>query len=139
MIGSLGRLPLLFIGMRNRLDKRGSNFNENRITFHPLKIRPIARTVWFQARVRVANPNCWLTPLHVVGLPVKLLDGYMRLSTEPLLVSVKESKTTSDVVEDGILCVNPLGTLGAGDQSNAVYVGSKRPGPGRLACAGPPV
>jgi len=61
----------------------------------------------------------------------------MRLSTEPLLVSVKESKTTSDVVEDGILCVNPLGTLGAGDQSNAVYVTSEGPGPRSFARARP--
>lgn len=123
--------------MRNRLDKRGCNFNEIHIPLHPLKIRLCIKRIRVQARVRVANPNCRLTPLHVKGLPVKLLDGYMRLSTEPLLVSMKESKTASDVVEHGILCVSPFGTLGAGDQPNAVYVGSKRTGPRSFARAGP--
>lgn len=123
--------------MRNRLDKRVFNFNENRIPLHPFKIWPSVGRVSFLAWVSVADPNRGLAPLHVPGFPVQLLDGYMRLSTEPLLVSVKESKTTSDVVEDGILCVNPFGTLGARDQSNAVYVTSKGPGPRSFARAGP--
>jgi len=125
--------------MRNRLDKRGCNFNEIHIPLHPLKIGLSVERVSVQPRVRVANPNRRLSPLHVEGLPVKLLDGYMRLSTEPLLVSMKESKSTADVVEDGISCVSPFGTLGAGDQSNAVYVGPKRTCPRRLAGTGPPV
>jgi len=62
----------------------------------------------------------------------------MRLSTEPLLVSMKESKTTSDVVEDGILCVNPFGTLGAGDQSNAVNVFPETSRPSGLPGTRPP-
>lgn len=123
--------------MRNRRDKRVSNFNEIHIALHPLKIRFSVQRVRVQARVRVANPNCRLTPLHVKGLPVKLLNGDMWLSSQPLFVSMKESKTTSDVVEDGILCVSPFGTLGAGDQSNAVYVGSKRTGPRSFARARP--
>jgi len=78
------------------------------ISFHPFPIRRSVRAVGIQTRIVVADPNRRLTPLHVVGLSVELLDGYMRLSTEPLLVSVKESKTTSDVVEDGVLGVGPL-------------------------------
>lgn len=119
--------------MRNRLDKRGCNFNELHISFHPLKVRFRIQRIRVQAGIRVANPNCRLTPLHVKGLPVKLLYGDMGLGSQPFLVSVKESKTTSDVVEDGILCVSPFGTLGAGDQSNAVYVGSQRTGPRSFA------
>lgn len=119
--------------MRNRLDKRVCNFNEIHIPLHPFKIRFGVQRVRVQARVSVANPNCRLPPLHVKGLPVKLLDGDMGLGTQPFLVSVKESKTTPDVVEDGILCVSPFGTLGAGDKSNAVYVGSQRTGPRSFA------
>lgn len=91
--------------MRNRLDKRGVNFNEMTIPFHPFPIRRSVRAVGIETWIGVTDPNRRFTPLHVEGLSVKLLDGYMRLSTEPLLVSVKESKTTSDVVEDGVLGV----------------------------------
>lgn len=125
--------------MRNRCDQRLLDLNEIHIALHPIKIRPCIRPVRVQARVSVAQPNRRFTPLHVKGLPVKLLDGDMGLASQPFLVSVKESKTTSDVIEDGILCVNPFGTLGAGDQSNAVYVGSKRTCPRRLAGARPAV
>lgn len=97
--------------MRNRRDKRVLDFNEMTIPLHPFPIRRSVRAIGIQTRVRVANPNRRFTPLHVVGLSVKLLDGYMRLSTEPLLVSVKESKTTSDVVEDGVLGVGSLRTF----------------------------
>lgn len=96
---------LLCTGMRNRLDKRGFDFNEMTISLHPFPIRCSVGSIGIQTRIRVANPDRGFTPLHVEGLSVKLLDGYMRLSTEPLLVSVKESKTTSDVVEDGVLGV----------------------------------
>lgn len=123
--------------MRNRRDKRVCNFNKNSVPLHPFKIGLSVRAVGIQTRVRVADPNSGLTPLHVERLSVKLLDGYMRLSTEPLLVSMKESKTTSDVVENGIPCVSPFGTLGAGDQSNAVYVTPEGPGPRSLARACP--
>lgn len=123
--------------MRNRRDKRVRNFNKVNVSLHPLKVRFGVQRISVQAGIRVANPNCRLTPLHVKGLPVKLLDGYVGLCTQPLFVSVKESKTTADVVEDGILCVSPFGTLGAGDQSNAVYVGSKRTGPRSFARARP--
>ena len=108
--------------MRN---KRVSNFNEINVLLHPVKIRPSVWRVCLLAWVLVANPNSGFTPLHVKGLPVKLLNGDMWLTSEPLLVSMKESKTTSDVVEDGISCVSPFGTLGAGDKSNAVYVWSQ--------------
>ena len=131
-------LRLLCIGMRNRLDKRVSNFSEMTIPLHPLKVRTRVGRVSVQAGIRVANPNGWLAPLHVVGLPVKLLDGYMRLSTEPLLVPMEKGEAAPDVVEHGILCVSPAGTLGAGDQSNAVYVTAERPGPCRLPRPGPP-
>lgn len=81
------------------------------IPLHPFPIRRSVRAVGIQTRISVADPNSRLTPLHVEGLSVELLDGYMRLSTEPLLVSMKESKTTSDVVEDGVLGVGPLSTF----------------------------
>lgn len=121
--------------MSDRRDKRVRNFNEIHIVLHPVPIRGSVRRVCLQTWIPVANPNRRLVPSHVSGLPVELLDGYMRLSTEPLLVSMKESKTTSDVVEDGISCVNPFGTLGAGDQSHAVYMGSKGTGPRSFARA----
>ena len=124
--------------MRNRRDKRVRNFNEIHVVFHPVPIRRSVRRVCLQTRIPVANPNRWLAPSHVSGLPVELLDGYMRLRTEPLLVPVKESKTTSDVVEYGISCVKPFGTLGAGDQSHAVYVTPERTGPRSLARAALP-
>lgn len=119
--------------MRNRRDKRAFNFNEIHIFFHPLKVRSSVGRVRVLTRILVAQPDRRFTPLHVIGLPVKLLDGYMGLATQPFLVSVKESKTTPDVVEDGILCVRPAGTFGAGDQSDTVYVGSERTGPRSLA------
>lgn len=97
--------------MRNRRDKRLFNFNEMTISLHPFPIRCSVRAVGIQTRIGVADPDRRFTPLHVEGLSVELLDGYMRLSTEPLLVSVKESKTTSDVVEDGVLGVGSLSTF----------------------------
>lgn len=118
-------------------DQGSSNFNEIHIVLHPFPIRRSVRRVSLQTRILVANPNTRLVPSHVSRFSVEFLDGYMRLSTEPLLIPVKESKTTSDVVEDGILCVNPFGTLGARDQSNAVYVTSKGPGPRSFARAAP--
>lgn len=108
--------------MRN---KRASNFNEINVLLHPVEIGPSVRRVCLLSWVLVAQPNRGFTPLHVKGLPVKLLNGDMWLTTEPLLVSMKESKTTPDVIEHGISCVSPFGTLGAGDKSNAVYVWSQ--------------
>jgi hypothetical protein len=51
---------------------------------------------------------------------------------------MEETEPSSDVVEDGILCVNPFGTLGAGDQSDAVKVFTETSGPSRLPGTRPP-
>lgn len=78
------------------------HLNEVTVPFHPRPIWLTARLVCIVTWVPVADPNAWLAPPNSSLVLEFIRHCELKLTTHPVLVSWKEPKSSTDVVEDGI-------------------------------------
>lgn len=80
-------------------------FIENAIFLHPCKVRFTPCLVNLQPRVPVTNPDRGLAPDDPLFVFVLVIAGKLELTTKPLLVRRKKTKTTIHIVKNSVLDV----------------------------------